>query len=185
MLRPHVIILNGVGSVGKSSTARAFQTITVTPFLHIAMDTFIDMLPRGMFGHPDGLVFETVQDQGKPLVIIRTGSVVEHTMRGMRHAIAAMAAQGNNLIVDEVMIGDDNVREYRTLLAPFDFHFVGLFAPLDLLEARERSRGDREPGLARWQYDRVHRGVIYDLEIDTTTTTPLENAQKIRDAFGL
>jgi chloramphenicol 3-O phosphotransferase len=98
--RPHVIILNGVGSVGKSSTARAFQTITATPFLHIAMDTFIDMLPEGMFGHPDGLVFETVQDQ--PSVIIRAGSVVEHAMRGMRHAIAAMAAQGNNLILDEV-----------------------------------------------------------------------------------
>ena len=36
-------------------------------------------------------------------------------MRGMRHAIAAMAAQGNNLIVDEVMIGTDKIREYRTL----------------------------------------------------------------------
>ena len=185
MPRPHVIILNGVGSVGKSSTARAFQTITATPFLHIAMDTFIDMMPEGMFGHSDGLAFETVQDQGKPSVIIRTGSVVDHTMRGMRHAIAAMAAQGNNLIVDEVMIGNDKVREYRTLLAPFDFHFVGLFAPLDVLEARERSRGDRKLGLARWQYDRVHRDMIYDLEIDTTATTPLENARKIRDAFGL
>ncbi|MCW3476381.1 phosphotransferase-like protein [Limobrevibacterium gyesilva] len=53
--RPHVIVLNGVGSVGKSSTARALQTITATPFLHVAMDAFIDMLPRGMFGHPEGL----------------------------------------------------------------------------------------------------------------------------------
>jgi chloramphenicol 3-O phosphotransferase len=143
------------------------------------------MLPAGMFGHPDGLVFETVRDQGEPSVMIRTGSVVEHTMRGMRHAIAAMAAQGNNLIVDEVMIGNDKVREYRTLLEPFDLRLVGLFAPLDVLEARERSRGDRAPGLARWQYDRVHRGMTYDLEIDTTSTTPLENAQKIRDTFGL
>ncbi|HTI83134.1 MAG TPA: chloramphenicol phosphotransferase, partial [Acetobacteraceae bacterium] len=48
-----------------------------------------------------------------------------------------------------------------------------------------RSRGDRARGLARWQYDRVHRGMTYDLEIDTTSTTPLENAQKIRDTFGL
>jgi chloramphenicol 3-O phosphotransferase len=96
-----------------------------------------------------------------------------------------MAAQGNNLIVDEVMTDGATEREYRALLAPFDVRFVGLFAPLDVLEARERARGDREIGLARWQYDRVHRGITYDLEIDTTLATPSESACMIRDAFGL
>ena len=62
---------------------------------------------------------------------------------------------------------------------------VGLFAPLDVLEQRERDRGDREPGLARWQFDRVHRGLTYDLEIDTVQTTPLEAAHRIRSAFEL
>jgi len=75
MPQPHIIILNGVGSVGKSSTAQALQAITLKPFLHVAMDTFIDMPPQGMF-----------------------------------------------------------------------------------------ERGDREAGLARWQYDRVHKDLIYDLE---------------------
>jgi len=46
----HVIILNGVGSVGKSSTARALQAITAEPFLHVAMDAFLDMLPPTMLG---------------------------------------------------------------------------------------------------------------------------------------
>jgi chloramphenicol 3-O phosphotransferase len=183
--RPYIIILNGVGSVGKSSTARALQTITAEPFLHVTMDAFIDMLPEAMFGDPEGLIFETIQDQGKPSVVIRSGPVVERAMRGMRHAIAAMAAQGNNLVVDEVLTGKDRVPEYRAVLSRFDVRLVGLFAPLDVLEARERERGDRMIGLARWQYDRVHRGMIYDLEIDTAGTTPLENAQKIRDAFGL
>src|SRR5260370_355273 len=75
--------------------------------------------------------------------------------------------------------------EYRALLSQFDVRLVGLFAPLDVLEAREREREDRQIGLARWQYDRVHRGIGYDLEIDTTTTTPLENARRICAAFGL
>jgi chloramphenicol 3-O phosphotransferase len=183
--RPWVIILNGVGSVGKSSTARALQTITRAPFLHIAMDAFLDMLPEAMFGHPDGLIFETTQDQGRPSLIIRTGPVLERAMQGMRGAIAAMAAAGNNLIVDEVMIGAGKEQEYRVLLSDFDVRFVGLFAPLDVLEARERERGDREIGLARWQYDRVHRGLTYDLTIDTATMTPLKSAKKIRDAFDL
>jgi chloramphenicol 3-O phosphotransferase len=183
--RPRVIILNGVGSAGKSSTARALQAITAEPFLHVTMDTFIDMLPEAMFGHPDGLIFETMQDQGKPCIIIRTGPVIERAMQGMRHAIAAMAAQGNNLVVDEVVTGREKAREYRSLLSRFDVRWVGLFASLDVLEARERERGDRHIGLARWQYGRVHSGMTYDLEIDTAATTPMENARKIRDAFRL
>ena len=63
------------------------------------MDAFIDMLPEGMFGCPDGLNFDTIQDEGRPSVIIRTGLVTERTMRGMRRAIGTMAPQGNNLIV--------------------------------------------------------------------------------------
>ena len=185
MSRPRVIILNGVGSVGKSSTARALQTITATPFLHVAMDAFLDMLPEAMFGHPDGLIFEKNQDQGKPSIVIRSGPVLDRAMQGMRRAVAAMAAAGNNLIVDEVMTGPDKQQEYRVLLTGFDVRFVGLFAPLDVLEARERQRGDREIGLARWQYDRVHQGLTYDLTIDTAMITPLETARKIRDAFGL
>jgi chloramphenicol 3-O phosphotransferase len=86
---------------------------------------------------------------------------------------------GNNLIVDEVMIGSDKVREYRALLSGFDVRFIGLFAPLAVLEARERARGDRVLGLARWQFYRVHRDVVYDLEIDASVASPLENAGRI------
>jgi chloramphenicol 3-O phosphotransferase len=184
VLRPRVIILNGVGSVGKSATAVALQTITAEPFLHVVMDAFIDMLPAGMFGHPDGLMFEATQDEGKPSVAVRSGPVLERAMQGMRHAVAALAEQGNNLIVDEVMIGAVKAQHYRALLARFDVRFVGLFAPLDVLEARERARGDRQAGLARWQFDRVHHDMIYDLEIDTAVATPLQIARTIRDAFA-
>ncbi len=54
--QPQVIILNGIGSVGKSSTAKALQAITSKPFLHVAMDAFLDMLPEKMLAHPDGLM---------------------------------------------------------------------------------------------------------------------------------
>jgi chloramphenicol 3-O phosphotransferase len=184
-LRPQVIILNGVGSVGKSSTAKALQGIASKPFLHVSMDAFLDMLPEKMFDHPDGLIFETTHDDGKPIVAIRTGPILECAMRGMRHAVGAMAAQGNNLIVDEVMIEPQVAQEYRALLEDCDLHLVGLVAPLDVLEARELSRADRQVGLARWQYGRVHRDIVYDLEVDTTAASPAECAQLICDAFGL
>ena len=39
--------------------------------------------------------------------------------------------------------------EYRELLSGFDLHLVGVMAPLEVLEAREATRADRLPGLAR------------------------------------
>ena len=165
--------------------AKALQAITSKPFLHVAMDAFLDMLPGEMLAHPDGLMFEAAQDSGKPIIAIRTGPILERAMRGMRHAVAAMAGQGNNLIVDEVIIEARVAQEYRDLLQSFDLRLVGLFAPLDVLEARERARGDREIGLARWQFGRVHRDIAYDLQVDTAAAAPAECARLIRDAFRL
>ena len=177
-------MLNGVGSAGKGSIAKALQTIASEPFLHVQMDAFLEMLPEASFGRPDGLTFETLQEDGKPSVVIRTGPVAERAFRGMRHAIAIMAAQGNNLIVDDVLLGSEKA-EYVALLSPFELFLVGVFAPLDVLEAREHERGDRMVGLARWQYDRVHKDMTYDLEVDTSRATPMECAELIKRKFGL
>ncbi|MER8825937.1 chloramphenicol phosphotransferase [Mesorhizobium sp. M0938] len=179
-----IVLLNGVGSAGKSSIAKALQTMTTEPFLHVQMDAFVEMLPEALQNHADGFSYETVEEDGKPQVVIKTGPVGEQTLRGMRHAIAAMAAQGNNLIVDDVLC-NGKMPEYLELLSKFALHLVGVFAPLDVLEAREIQRADRLPGLARWQYDRVHKNIGYDLEIDTSMLTPLECARRIKATFQL
>ena len=182
-----IVFLNGVGSAGKGSIARALQTITAEPFLHVEMDAFLHMLPEASFTDPSGMLFETVHENGKPKVIIKTGPVGDRVMRGMRHAIAALAAQGNSLIVDEVMSGHDSVesREYAKLFQPFKVFMVGVFASLETLEARERQRGDRMIGLARGQYETVHQGMKYELEINTDRITPHEGAQLIKQKFEL
>ncbi|HKP23974.1 MAG TPA: AAA family ATPase [Dongiaceae bacterium] len=179
-----VILLNGVGSAGKSSIAKALQTITAEPFLHVAMDAFLEMMPPRCWDHPDGITFETVQQDGKPSVVIHSGPAADRVLRGMRRSVVAMAREGNNLIVDDVVIADE-MAEYAALLADVTFHTVGVFAPLDVLEARERERGDRLIGLARWQYGRVHRGKRYDLELDSSKAAPLECAERIKRAFKL
>ena len=137
-----VILLNGVGSAGKSSIAKALQAIIVEPFPHVAMDAFLDMMPARYWDHPDGITFETVPQDGKPSVVIRSGPVAERVLHGMRRSVAAMAHEGNNLIVDDVLI-ENEMADYAALLADVAFHAVGVFAPLDVLEARERERGAR------------------------------------------
>ncbi len=103
-------------------------------------------------------------------------------MDGMRHAVVAMADQGNDLIVDEVLLGGEKA-EYARLLAPFRVLMVGVHCPLPVLEERERQRGDRLPGLARGQYGGVHAGMTYDLALDTSLVTPEEGARRIAQAL--
>jgi chloramphenicol 3-O phosphotransferase len=179
-----IVLLNGVGSAGKSSLARALQAVTAEPFLHLQMDAFFEMMPLALQDHPDGFAFKAEEVDGKPQIVITSGPVGQRCMNGMRHAIVAMAGQGNNLIVDDVMMGGDRAA-YDDLLAGIAVHWVGVFAPLDILEAREKQRGDRLIGLARWQYDRVHLGQRYDLEIDTSQASPEACARVIKERFRL
>ncbi len=189
--RINIVLLNGVGSSGKSSIAKELQKMAVEPFLHVEMDAFLSMLPEAYHDHPDGLSFETTIVDEKPSVFAKTGPAAERVLSGMRHAIAEMAAAGNNLIVDEVIFGNTTteygnaVSEYRTLLSPFRVFWVGVFAPLEILEERERQRRDRLIGLARWQYERVHQGMTYDLEISTGRASARECAQIIKERFDL
>ena len=179
-----IILLNGVGSAGKTSIAKALQSILDDPYLHVQMDVFLNMLPERFQDHLDSFSYEVLHDRGKPYITIHSGPVGERTLRGMRHAVAAMAAQGNNLIIDDVLIGIEKI-EYAQLLRPFGFYLVGVFASLNVLEARERQRGDRLIGLARWQFDKVHHDMVYDSEVSTDAASPLECAQQIINSLGL
>ena len=179
-----IIILNGVGSAGKSTIAKALQEITVEPFLHVQMDAFLEMMPETYANHPDSFSYETLESGWPSNVVINTGPFGAKVMDGMRHAIAALAARGNNLIVDEVML-EGEAAIYADLLAGFDLSFVGVFAPLEILEERERSRDDRMTGLARWQFDQVHHDITYDLEVDTGNTNPAGCAKQIKQALKL
>jgi chloramphenicol 3-O phosphotransferase len=182
--KARIIILNGVGSAGKSAIAKALQGLTGDRFLHVQMDGFLEMMPEAGWGHPDWFALETREEEGRPSVEIRTGPLGLRLMRGMRRAIAALAGEGNDMIVDEVMEAPVQ-RDYETLLAGFDTAFIGVLAPLEVLEARERARGDRMIGLARRQFARIHKGMRYDFEVDTGLATALECAERIKARFGI
>lgn len=179
-----IILLNGVSSSGKSSVARALQDVWSTPLLHIGVDTFIDMMPARFCGEgPEaryGLQFLTVQAQDGPIVEIRQGRYAKRLFAGMVGAIGALARAGNDIIVDEVLFGDDMLRMYVRELRGRAVYFIALTCPLEVVERRERERGDRFINSARAQFPLVHGPTrSYDLELDTSLAAPHQLAGAI------
>ena len=184
-MQTRIVILNGASSVGKTSTAKAIQECASRPYMHMQMDSFLEMQPRRLDNHADGLLFENVGSEGKPEIAVSSGPLLQKLMAGMRGAVAAMAEHGNNLIVDDVLWDQKDFDEYRAVLVEYEPKFVLLDAPLDVIEGRERSRGDRVHGLARWQFNRVRQIQNDDLVVDTSTSDAVSCAKKIVAAFEL
>ncbi|PZQ99687.1 MAG: chloramphenicol phosphotransferase [Cereibacter sphaeroides] len=175
-----IIVLNGVGSVGKSSVARAMQKLSPVPLLHVQMDSFLEMLPEALQDGPEGFAYR----EGPHGVQITSGPAGQRLIRGMHHAVAALAGQGNRLIFDTVMEAR-GMEECRRLFTPLGAFFVGLMAPLEVIEARELARGDRMIGLARWQYGRMPEVGSYDLAIDMTQASPNAAARQVLCLAGI
>ncbi len=57
--------------------------------------------------------------------------------------------------------------------------WLGVRCGSTVAAGREVARGDRVQGMAASQAEMVHRGVVYDLEVDTTQTESLECARAI------
>ncbi len=101
--------------------------------------------------------------------------------RALHRAIASFADQGFDLIVDGVLpYGRPNsVADALSIFHRYRFCFIGVHCDLDVLERRERRRADRTEGWARTQYQDLHDGMDYDIEVDTTTIGAGENADRI------
>ncbi|HEV2236492.1 MAG TPA: AAA family ATPase [Ktedonobacterales bacterium] len=167
-----IILLNGISSAGKTSIARVLQATLDTPYLQVSLDAFEDMLPArynesGQFAWP---------------------ALFPALLRGFHRSIAALAGDGNSLIVDHVMVHRvgwmSTLADCLDVLRPFPVHFVGVRCALDEAERRERARGDRQRGTAARQFPLVHRHGLYDVEVDTTSASPEACAARIRTAIA-
>lgn len=181
-----IILLNGVSSSGKSSVARALQDAWPTPILHVGVDTFVDMLPARFCGDGeearDGLQFVHTHTPDGPVVELRQGVYAQRLFRGMVGAIGALARAGNDMIVDDVLFGDKVLQEYMRELRDQTVYFVAITCPLEVVERRERARGDRFINSAKAQMPLVHGPTRhYDLAIDTSMATPQQLAVVIKD----
>lgn len=172
---PHVIVLNGGSSSGKSSIARELQTLLLpVPWLVLSVDTLIAALPRS------GAGIEFADDGS-----ITVGPVFREVEDAWMAGVAAMAAAGAHVVVDEVFLGGPRSQaRWRAALEGLDVLWVGVRCAADVAAAREAARGDRVRGMAASQAELVHEGVAYDVTVDTAHATAARCARTIVGAGG-
>jgi chloramphenicol 3-O phosphotransferase len=168
-----VIVLNGTSSSGKSSIARCLQALLPDPWLTLGVDSLLDAMPPAMLGSADGIVFA-------PDGRITVGAGLQALQAAWSQGIAAMARAGAGVILDMVLLdGAAAQTRWRGVLGGLQVLWVGVHCTHDTAAAREAARGDRIVGMAAKQAPLVHRGVVYDLTIDTTFASPADCARRI------
>ena len=170
-----VVVLNGGSSSGKSSLAACLQEQLAGTWLALGIDDLIRALSHGPLD----------TGAGGTLRITPKGSVVvSDAFRAAELAwyqgLAAMARAGTGLIVDEVFLGGGaSQARLRAALEGLTVVWIGVRCAVAVAEARERQRGDRNIGQARDQAERVHRGVSYDMVVETDDRAPGDCAKAI------
>lgn len=148
-----IIIINGPSSAGKTTLALALQNQFDIPFLRFSFDVFLE-------------------NNVLPMERIRNGTISWDSMRpsvfeGFHQCLPALAAAGNNLVVDHIIETKAWLVNLIELLSAYDVYFVGLHCSLPELERRERQRGNRPSGEARIDFETVHSFASYDLELNS------------------
>lgn len=192
-----VIILNGPSAAGKTSIQNELQKKSKQFYLKVGIDTFFDaLLPA-----PDLSAFEKTKElsqytndgilirqvrlkidkEGHQIVPLTIGPAGDLVIHGMHAAIEAYAQQGNNLVVDYILYKPEWLANLvNALKNNKTVYFIGIKAPLHVLEEREKKRATSPVGHARSHYNTVHTNMVYDLELDVSALTPEQSAAKIQ-----
>ena len=168
-----VIVLNGGSSSGKSGIARCLQAILPDPWLAVGDDMLIEAMPASMQASEAGIEFAA---DGT----VSVGPEYRALQAAWMEGVAAMAWAGARVIVDEIFLGGAvSQQRWQKVLTGLDVLWVAVRCDGAVAAGRELARGDRIQGMAVSQAEVVHRGVVYDLEVDTTHTEALVCARAI------
>ena len=154
----HVILLNGPSSSGKSTLAKALQSliseISSERYEVVSIDDYLKMSP--------------------------TETIYEDDVFSISEAICERALKildtGDGVIIDHVITSERIFNQLKEKLSPYHIQTVQITCPLKLLKQRERERGDRSPGSAEASAEYLFPKEGYDIVVDTGMTSPADNA---------
>jgi chloramphenicol 3-O phosphotransferase len=168
-----VIVLNGGSSSSKTGIARCLKAILPEPWINLGVDDLVDALPPSLLDRAGGIGFGP---QGE----VSVGEEFRAVERAWLTGVAAMARAGARIILDDVFLGGAaSQRRVRAHLAGLSVLWVGVRCDGDIATGREIARGDRVVGMAAGQADLVHRGVDYDIEVDSGHAESIDCARTI------
>jgi chloramphenicol 3-O phosphotransferase len=168
-----IIVLNGGSSSGKTGIARCLQAILPKPWIRLSVDDLVGALPPSLLDSDSGISF------GQHGEVAVSGGFREVEAAWMA-GVAAMARAGARIIFDDVFLsGAASQERTRAHLKGLDVLWVGVHCDPVIAAGREIARGDRATGMAASQADVVHKGVAYDIEVDTSHTQSLDCARLI------
>ena len=185
-----IIYLNGPSSSGKTTFAKALQDSLEPLFLLVGIDKIIGWMPEKVNDWtggeaPLGFSWKKGQDASGHLIHeLQSGPFAKKIAKTFQDIILLLAQKGHSIIIDDVSFGQEQIDEWKKLLRDFHVLWIGVNAPLDVIEQREKERGNRMVGSARAQFHKVHENVTYDLEIDTHHGSPSQNIQKIQELIA-
>jgi len=160
-----VLLLVGPSSVGKTALAAELQRSLEGLWLSAGVDMFWGML----------------NEDRLPVGDFRTDSdVMRGITRGWHRAVAAMAAEGSSVIVDELGTHAWWLDDWNDVLRGIPWWSVLLTASRETLTKREAERGDRPAGLAASDLATMPTRGHFDLVVDTDRTTLADSVAAIR-----
>jgi chloramphenicol 3-O phosphotransferase len=170
----HVLALNGGSSAGKTTLARKLQSSFGGSWLLVGIDLLMWTLPAEMVGDPGGM--QIIDGE------IQRGAEFMRLYAGFQKAVASLVSNGIDVILDEVLLhGSEDQRRWDTALGNLPVCWVAVRCDPDTAGRREQERGDRPLGIARTQAASVHRGVRYDMELDTSVTSVVDSVNMLAD----
>jgi chloramphenicol 3-O phosphotransferase len=163
-----VIFLHGASSSGKSTIAKTLQKRIEKPFWHISIDHLRDagVLLTERFKNGD----------------FRWADARMAFFDGFHRSLKAYADAGNDLILEHILDTEGWLETLANLLAEHDVFFAAVHCPLELLIEREAARGDRALGSAKRDFETIHVGKTYDIELRSVDGVEF-NAEKLLVAW--
>ena len=161
------ILLNGPSSSGKSTLAKALQTLIKEKrsenYEVVSIDDFMQTNPM-----------ETIYEDD---VYAISGDLCKRALE--------ILASGSGVIIDHVITSERIFRQLEEMLHAYPLCLVHVTCPLKVLRERERARGDRCPGSAEASAAYLYPRENYSLTVNTGRLSPEKNASLLYEkVFG-
>jgi chloramphenicol 3-O phosphotransferase len=179
MTHGKLILLSGTVCSGKTSIVNALQTVLDEPYLHVDIEQYLRMAQ----GHGENAVLwppaSTCRTQGE--YDDSTTALAAQLVANMHQSIVALVCAGHNVIAEHLLLEASWLRACALQFCTLSAWFVGVRCPVAVTEQRAGRRGRHLQEQVRVQFERVHTHGIYDLEVDTSVSDPLECALQIQN----